>query len=209
LLLSAEMIGMLRFTITLYVAWFAYSAIYTVLTAGLGAKFGLPLREVRIGFGPVLLRRQWRTGDLSLRFFPFAGSVSFLDPTAAPGEEALGNPLRNLSTVRRISTDLVGPASNGILGVASIGFVHGPTAAAIGFLGLWLCVVNLLPLPALNGFDMVVACMPALRRRDINEVVPSWILTISLLFILCANIALIYILLYRQDILLAVANLFR
>ena len=97
--------------------------------------------------------------------------------------------------MQRVVTDLAGPVSNAALGL--IALMADGLLMRSGVLGVYLALFNLLPLPALNGFDLIVAVTPSLRSRRPDFIqVGYWL---SLLAALGSQTGFIYVALAHPE----------
>lgn len=98
-------------------------------------------------------------------------------------DTATGNP--NLS-------DVVGPV--GLVGVVSEASTHGMgnVLALAGFISINLAIINLIPVPALDGGRLVLVGVEALMRRKAPKLVAQSINTLGIFFIIFLMIAVTY-----------------
>ena len=191
---------------SIYVVWFVYTSAFVGLTALLAKTCGVSLKAVKIGFGPAIIRQRQQALDFSLHLLPFSGSVAFNDPTVPPGEDTTGSPLHFLSIGQQIAIALAGPLADAALGLALLFTQQGAPLVISGLLGLYLALFNLLPLPALNGFTILMAMIPSLRNRTVAAIVPSWTILVSVLIGLISQGYFIYLALTNPQVLVNIGR---
>lgn len=195
--------------LALYVGWLVYTLLYVLLTAHLARRFGLAVCEVKVGFGPTIFMHRFDDGVFSVRLFPFSGTVDFRDRAHSCEIDAASNPLLSLSHLQRLVLDVVGPVSNAALGLLVLALSQSPVLLVAGLLGIYLCVLNLLPLPGLNGFDAAISFIPALRAEQLADVIPTWCILITLLVVWGTQVAFVYIMVTTPSIAVALVDYVR
>lgn len=147
---------------------------------------GIPIAGFSVGFGPKLWSRRWGRVEYSLRWFPLGGFVvpatdevefSFI-PLRKRLVYFLGGPLANLAAALPLLAALiatekglsiyqlfVAPSqSNSMMGVVGTVVEGGRAGAGMGLyvaisLSLSMAVLNLLPIPILDGGQIVMSCL--------------------------------------------------
>ncbi|MDP9993778.1 membrane-associated protease RseP (regulator of RpoE activity) [Variovorax boronicumulans] len=185
------------------------AALHIAVMAVLGRWLGIAVRQVSLGFGPVL----FSFGIFQLRALPFGGSVTFKDTRSedttdeAPAEHGrVDDAFDHQPRAVQVLLPLAGAASLAVValllhpGSALAGIGHGfaqivaggvsPLGTAqeliegarafatqqgflplLGMLAAKLAALNLLPLPAMNGGQALLALM----KRDLHEDSSPWL----------------------------------
>lgn len=155
----------------LYLAWYLWGAIYVGAQAIASRYMGIAPFEFSIGVGPRFLR--FVIGDTTVSFglIAFASAVHF-----PPQNELSGNnndsPIRTLTSLpwaSRAALHFMGPASCGVLGLTMLALVDSRIVIAVALIGLFNGLFNLIPVPPLAGFSIVVELLPFLRGRDLRD----------------------------------------
>ena len=185
------------------IAWWFLTALYVFATGLVGIWAGLFLRYLSVGIGPTLYSFGFLGGHVSLRPIPVAGSAVFWGDESEEEEEGQGPRLLSLPLRSRVPVILAGPLSNLVVGGLFVALSPTRIGLLIGIFGIWLGLVNLLPLPALNGGALLFALIPQTRFRNMNTFLPDWALPFSLIVFLCLNVGFLWIFMTRTDLLLA------
>ena len=183
------------------IAWWFLTALYVFATSLVGNWVGLSLKYLSIGVGPTLYSFGLLGGRVNLRPIPVAGSAVFWGDESE--EDWRGPHFLSLSLWRRVPVILAGPLSNLLIGVLFVALSPTRIGLLIGIFGVWLGLVNLLPLPALNGGALLFTLIPQTRFRSMNTFLPDWALPFSLLVFLCLNAGFLWVFIARTDLLLA------
>ena len=189
--------------ILVLIAWWFLTALYVFATGLIGNWAGLSLKCLSIGVGPTLYSFRLLGGRVSLRPIPLGGSTVFWGDESEESEDWHGPRLLSLPLRYRIPVILVGPLSNLLLGGLLIALSPTRIGLLLGIFGMWLGLVNLLPLPALNGGALLFALIPQTRFRSMNTFLPDWALPSSLLIFLSLNIGFLWIFMTKIELLLA------
>jgi len=147
---------------------------------------GIPIAGFSVGFGPKLWSRRWGRVEYSLRWFPLGGFVvpatDEVEFSSIPLRKRLvyflGGPLANLAAALPLLAVLiatekglsiyqlfVAPSqSNSMMGVVGTVVEGGRAGAGMGLyvaisLSLSMAVLNLLPIPILDGGQIVMSCL--------------------------------------------------
>src|SRR5207302_5482525 len=75
----ARMVTPILFGVAALLSWSAGVALYVGIQALAGRAVGLAVREVAVGFGPLLFRRTFGTWEFRLAAFPLGGFTRFED----------------------------------------------------------------------------------------------------------------------------------
>ena len=189
-----------------------YAFAYTIIIAMLVAIAKLEIQEISLGFGKTLaqfkmLGRNWRIGAL-----PLGSSVKFVD--GAKGLESLSTPMRLLFRVS--GEIIILAAALAVLPVNPIELLHQVTSTIAGLFHVPLesahtiateiasairsesvislialafaiqGIVNLLPLPPLNGGIFCIDLLKWMTGRSLQWLTEGPVLLVSLLVILYA-----------------------
>jgi membrane-associated protease RseP (regulator of RpoE activity) len=187
----------------LLISWWFFTAIYVLGIGLVGNWAGLTVKYINIGIGQTLISFKFLGGLINFRLFPIAGSTTFQDDDIDDREDWDGIRFIDISLTHRILMILVGPLSNLFIGGVLLYLLHTRMGTLIGILGIWLGVVNLLPLPALSGGELLIALLPQTRHRNMTKLFPQWSLWLSLLTLLSFNAIFFWFFLERTDLLIA------
>lgn len=141
---------------------------------------------VSLFFGPVVFRRRLGSVQLQLGALPLGGFVQFA------GEAGLRvvPPLRRLFLLVSGNLALAGVGlalSSGPYLLSRAEFVEVLSTSpprALGWAALAFAVVNLMPLPHLNGGQMLEAVLSLVFGREVRS--PTWLAPVGMLFSLAA-----------------------
>jgi membrane-associated protease RseP (regulator of RpoE activity) len=112
----------------------------------LGARLvGSPIREVRVGAGPVLARFGPEGTEITLRLFPVTGWCAMRGSAPPP---------------RRIVVFAAGPAASALAAAVGLALApYVPGAQVFGQINAALAVISLLPFPPLDGWFIALAAV--------------------------------------------------
>jgi membrane-associated protease RseP (regulator of RpoE activity) len=155
--------------VTFYLLLLALQAAYALPQAFVGSWVGLAIEEISLGFGPRIAGWRVMGTDWQFRPLPLGSWVKFAgdDPARPP---ALG--VRNFQDLRFGPAALLlssGPAAMAVLGAALAGTQGPPSVRLPGAIGVYVAVLNLLPIPALNGGLLLMKGIESARGRLIAE----------------------------------------
>ena len=138
---------------------------------------GHPPHTVSLFFGPVLLRRRLGRVNVQLGLIPLGGFVQFDHPNGLagvpPGPRLLMLSSGNVALLT-LGLVLFGISGSFLMSRADFLLLLGASPLrALGWAAMAFALVNLLPLPALNGGQMVAALVGLLRGREVH--IPPWL----------------------------------
>ena len=191
-------------------AWWLLTLLYALLTALVGMLVGLAIKDVTIGFGPMLLQCTVLGGTARLRLLPWGCAIVFRGDAETDETNWTGTRFLALPLALKAPVLLIGPLFSLLLGLAVLLAKLGRLADIIGLFGLWIGCLNLLPLPALHGGTLLLAALPTTCRQRLAATWRlEWVLSTCVVMILVAQLGFLWLLLMHPDYLLAVVNRYR
>jgi membrane-associated protease RseP (regulator of RpoE activity) len=188
--------------LTVYVLLLALPAAYALAQVFVGTWLGLGVREVRFGSGPAVLKRRVMGGEWSLRLLPLGSSVEFIGDVPEIPPPPGARSVRDLRFAPFALLALAGPVTTAFLG-AAIYAVNGPPSVRLpAALGVYLGLINLLPVPPLNGGQILLKGIESARGRPIPEMTRTLITMIGLLLTLALGVWFLYTLTFHPTAIL-------
>lgn len=98
-------------------------------------------------------------------------------------------------TLEPISSSVSGPVGIGILANDILTKASNPALAYLDFMGLLslnLAVINLLPIPAMDGGRLFFLLVEAITRKRVHAEIEKWVHTIGMVFLLCLAVLITF-----------------